>query len=70
MSTLEGRRSIPDVLIWVHVETYLNDFSSLAQVKIEVKIQFQVFLKKNQIFGLPCVVVFVKTFPFMYQLLM
>ena len=31
-----------------HVEsTYLSDFSSLAQIKIQVKYQFQTFLRKK-----------------------
>ena len=64
----KGRRCIPDVDIWVHVETYLNvDLSSSAQVKIQVKFNYELFWKKNQIF---CVVVLVKTFPLTYQLLM
>ena len=58
MSTLKGTtinyqvNKLPDVDIYiVHVETYLNvDFSSLGQVKI----QFQTFLKKNQIFWFLC----------------
>ena len=37
----KGRRCIPDVDIQVHVETYLNDFSSSAQVKIQVKFNFE-----------------------------
>ena len=45
MSTLEETTiHTPDVVIWVHVETYLNDFSSLAQVKI----QFRTFKKVKQ----------------------
>ena len=36
----------------VHVETYLNDFSSSAQVKIQVKFNFELFWK-NQIFWFP-----------------
>ena len=44
----KGRRCIPDVDIKVHVETYLNvDFSSSAQVKIQVKFNFKLFLKKK-----------------------
>ena len=39
----KGRRCIPDVDIWVHVETYLNDFSSSAQVKIQVEFNFELF---------------------------
>ena len=40
--------NIPDVDIKVHVETYLNvDFSSSAQVKIQVKFNFKLFLKKK-----------------------
>ena len=50
----KGRRCIPDVVILVHVETYLNDFSSLAQVKKQVEIQFRTFLKKIQFFGFQC----------------
>ena len=51
----KGRRCIPDVVIEVHVETYLNDFSSSAQVKIQVKLNFKLFWKKkNQIFCFPC----------------
>ena len=39
----------------MHVETYLNDFSSSAQVKIQVKFNFELFWrKKNQIFWFPC----------------
>ena len=38
----KGRRCIPDVDIKVHVETYFNvDFSSSAQVKIQVKLNFE-----------------------------
>ena len=38
----------------MHVETYLNDFSS-AQVKIQVEFNFKLFWKKkNQIFWFPC----------------
>ena len=37
----------------MHVETYLNDFSSSAQVKIQVKFNFKLFWK-NQIFWFPC----------------
>ena len=37
----------------MHVETYLNDFSSSAQVKIQVKFNFELFWK-NQIFWFPC----------------
>ena len=48
------RRWIPDAVIYVHVETYLNvDFSFTAQVKMQVKIQFQT-LNKHQIFGFSC----------------
>ena len=36
----------------MHVETYLNDFSSSAQVKIQVKFNFE--LKKNKKFWFPC----------------
>ena len=44
----KGRRCIPDVDIKVNVETYLNvDFSSSAQVKIQVKFNFKLFLKKK-----------------------
>ena len=51
----KGRRCIHDVDIQVHVETYLNvDFSSSAQVKIQVKFNFELFWKKNQIFWFPC----------------
>ena len=50
----KGRRCIPDVDIWVHVETYLNDFSSSAQVKIQVEFNFELFWKINQIFWFPC----------------
>ena len=40
----KGRRCIPDVDIEVHVETYLNvDLSSSAQVKIQVKFNFELF---------------------------
>ena len=47
----KGRRCIPDVDIEVHVETYLNDFSSSAQVKIQVEFNFELFWKKkNQFF--------------------
>ena len=38
----------------MHVETYLNDFSSSAQVKIQVEFNFELFWKKNQIFWFPC----------------
>ena len=39
----------------MYVETYLNvDLSSSAQVKIQVKCNFEVFWKKNQIFWFPC----------------
>ena len=38
----------------MHVETYLNDFSSSAQVKIKVEFNFKLFWKKNQIFWFPC----------------
>ena len=38
----------------MHVETYLNDFSSSAQVKIQVEFNFKLFWKKNQIFWFPC----------------
>ena len=37
----------------MHVETYLNDFSSSAQVKIQVEFNFDFFWKKNQIFWFP-----------------
>ena len=50
----KGRRCIPDVDIQVHVETYLNDFSSSAQVKIQVEFNFELFWKKNQFFWFPC----------------
>ena len=51
----KGRRSIPDVDIKVHVETYLNvDLSSSAQVKIQVKFNFELFRKTNQIFWFTC----------------
>ena len=54
-----------------YVETYLNvDLSSSAQLKIQVNIQFQTFLKKNHVFLGFHAVVLVKTFPLMYQLLM
>ena len=33
----KGRRCIPDVVIYVLVETYLNYFSSLAQVKVQFR---------------------------------
>ena len=66
MSTLEGTTMHPRCRHMVHVETYLNDFSSLAQVKI----QFLMFLKKEINFLGFHVVVLVKTFPLMYQLLM
>ena len=39
MSTLEGTTMHPRCRHWVHVETYLNDFSSLAQVKIQFRIK-------------------------------
>ena len=36
----------------MHVETYLNvDFSSSAQVKIQVKFNFKLFIKKIKFFG-------------------
>ena len=38
----------------MHVETYLNDFSSSAQVKIKVEFNFELSWKKNQIFWLTC----------------
>ena len=38
----------------MHVATYLNDFSSSAQVKIQVEFNFKLFEKKNQFFWLPC----------------
>ena len=39
----------------MHVATYLNvDFSSSAQVKIQVKFNFKLFWKKNQIFWFSC----------------
>ena len=40
----------------MHVETYLNvDFSSSAQVKIQVKFNFKLFLKKKKsFFWFPC----------------
>ena len=38
------------------------------ELKKKVKTQFRIFL--SQIFMIPCVVVFLKTFPLMYQLLM
>ena len=38
----------------MHVETYLNDFRSSAQVKIQVEFNFKLFWKKNQIFWFPC----------------
>ena len=50
-------------------ETYLNDFSSSAQVKIQVEFNFKLFEKKIKFFG-SHVVVLVKTFPLMHQLLM
>ena len=50
----KGRRCIPDVDMEVHVETFLNvDLSSSAQVKIQVKFNFELFWRKNQIFGSP-----------------
>ena len=67
MSTLEGTTMHPRCR---HIgETYLNvDFSSSAQVKIQEKIQFRT-LKKKHFFGFH-VVVLVKPFSLMYQLLM
>ena len=64
MSTLKGTTMHPRCR---HIdEIYLNvDFSSSAQVKFN----FELFWKKNQIFG-SHVVVLVKTFPLTYQLLM
>ena len=52
----KGRRCIPDVDIQVHVETYLKvDLSSSAQVKIQVKFNFELSLKKeNQISWFSC----------------
>ena len=56
-------------------ETYLNDFSSSAQVKIQVEFNFKLKKKKKKkkkkikFLGFH-VVVLVKTFPLMYQLLM
>ena len=54
----ETNRTPQEYLQWkveVYVETYLNDFSSLAQVKIQVKSQFQTFLKKKiKFLGFPC----------------
>ena len=48
MSTLKGTTM-------VHVETYLNvDFSSSAQVKKQVKFNFELFWKKNQISWFSC----------------
>ena len=38
----------------MHIETYLNDFSSSAQVKIQIEFNFELFWKKNQIFWFPC----------------
>ena len=64
MSTLECMTMHPRCRHKVHVETDLNDFSSLVQVKI----QFQFILYINFL-GFH-VVVLVKTFPFMCQLLM
>ena len=50
-----GWQCIPNVIILEHVEsTYLSDFSSLAQIKIQVKYQFQTFLRKNWICGFLC----------------
>ena len=55
MSTLKGTTMHPRCR---HIgETYLNvDFSSLAQVKVQVKFNFELFWKKkkNQIFWFPC----------------
>ena len=49
-----GRRCIPDVDIEVHVATYFNvDFSSSAQVKIQVKFNFKLFFFKSN-FWFPC----------------
>ena len=63
----KGRRCIPDIVIQVHVETYLNDFSSLAQVEI----QFRTYLKKRSNFCFSMLQqVPVKNFPLMHQLLM
>ena len=67
MSTLKGTTMHPDVDIQVHVETYLNDFSTSAQVKIQVEFNFE-HLKKKKIGSHG--VVLVKAFPLMYQLLM
>ena len=54
----------------MHVETYLNvDLSSSAQVKIQVKFNFELKKKKVKFFG-SHVVVLVKTFRLTYQLLM
>ena len=55
MSTLKGTTMDPGCRHKVHVETYLNvDFSSSAQVKIQVKFNFKLFFeKKNQIFWFP-----------------
>ena len=40
----KGRRCIPDVDMEVHVETFLNvDLSPSAQVKIQVKFNFELF---------------------------
>ena len=55
----KGRRCIPDVVIEVHVETYLHDFSSLAQVKIQFRIkkktsQNSISIFLNQIIMFPC----------------
>ena len=47
----KGRRCIPDVDMEVHVETYLNvDLSSSAQVKIQVKFNFELFWRKKSNF--------------------
>ena len=37
----KGRRCIPEVVIWVHVETYLNDFFLALQHKS--KFNFELF---------------------------
>ena len=69
MSTLKGTTMHPRCR---HIgETYLNVdfFSSSAQVKIQVKFNFELFWKTNQIFFGSHVVVLVKTFPLKYQLL-
>ena len=54
----KGRRCIPDVVIWVHVETYLNDFSSLAQVKIQFRIKKKTSQNSISIFFLNQIIMF------------